>query len=213
VRVVMIGPPGAGKGTQARLLEERLGIPQISTGDILRAARRNGTRLGAEVRRFMDEGKLVPDEIVIGIVEERLGVGDCGRGFVLDGFPRTVGQAHALDGLLARRGEPIDRVLQITVPRAEVVRRLSGRRVCSACGTMFHLRFEPPTRPDVCDRCGGALVQREDDREDTILRRLDVYERDTAPVLAHYRAAGLVREAAGTGTVDEVFERVAASLQ
>jgi len=213
VRVVMVGPPGAGKGTQARLLEARRGIPQISTGDILRAARREGTPLGRDARRYMDDGKLVPDDVVIGIVAERIGAGDCGRGFVLDGFPRTLPQAVALDEILARRGEPLDRVVKITVPRVELVRRLSGRRVCSACGTMFHVAFEPPARAGVCDRCGGALVQREDDREDTIRRRLDVYERETAPVIAHYRAANLLRDAAGTGTVDEVFERVAASLK
>ena len=213
MRVVMVGPPGAGKGTQARLLEARRGIPQISTGDILRAARREGTPLGRDARRYMDDGKLVPDDVVIGIVAERIGAGDCGRGFVLDGFPRTLPQAVALDEILARRGEPLDRVVKITVPRVELVRRLSGRRVCSACGTMFHVAFEPPARAGVCDRCGGALVQREDDREDTIRRRLDVYERETAPVIAHYRAANLLRDAAGTGTVDEVFERVAASLK
>jgi adenylate kinase len=208
----MLGPPGAGKGTQATLLAERLGAPHISTGDILREAVKGGAPLGREARRYMDQGLLLPDAVMIGLVEERLAQADCTRGFVLDGFPRTVRQAEALDALLARSGLRLDAVLEIAVPREELVRRLAGRRVCRSCGAMFHVAFDPPARANRCDRCGGELVQRDDDREETIGHRMDVYRRETAPVLEHYRAAGLVREVAGTGSRDEVFGRVASSV-
>jgi len=212
VRVVMIGPPGAGKGTQAKLLEERFGVPHISTGDILRGAERAGTALGLEVQRYLRDGGLVPDALMIDVVEKRLAAPE-GCGFVLDGFPRTVTQAEALDAFLARRGERLDGVVWIRLPREELVRRLSGRRVCAACGAMFHVTFDPPARPGVCDRCGGALVQREDDREETVRHRLDVYERETGPVIDHYRARGLVRETDGTGSREEVFDRIAAGVR
>jgi len=211
-RVVMVGPPGAGKGTQARMLQTQRGIHQLSTGDMLRAAQQNGSPLGREARRFMDEGKLVPDDLVIRMVEERLGSPEYAGGFVLDGFPRTVAQAKALDAMLARRGERLDAVISFSVPRAELIRRLAGRRVCRGCSAMYHVHFDPPATPDVCDRCGGQLYQREDDHEETIGRRLDVYEHETQPVLEYYRVAKLLRETQGTGTADEVFARVAASV-
>src|SRR5882724_1546851 len=198
-----MGTPGAGKGTQAERLASSLGACHISTGDMLRDAVRRGSRLGREAQRYMGQGRLVPDDVVIGIVAERLGDGDCAPGFVLDGFPRTVVQARALDAMLADRGEPLDVVLLIAVPRDEVVRRLVGRRVCEGCGAMFDAGLQPPG-PDRCSRCGGLLAQRDDDREETIRHRLDIYARETAPVLEHYRAAGLLREVEGTGTREDV---------
>jgi adenylate kinase len=209
----MMGAPGAGKGTQAKLLQKRLGVPHISTGDILREAVRAGTPLGREAQQKMEHGLLVPDDVVIGIVDERLGRSDCTRGFILDGFPRTVAQAQALDALLARRGLPLTAVVEVDVPRAELVQRISGRRVCQACGTLSHVRFDPPTTTGRCDRCAGTLVQRDDDREETVGRRLDVYARETAPVLEHYRQAGLLRSVQGTGSPDEVLGRIEESLR
>jgi adenylate kinase len=209
----MLGPPGAGKGTQAKRLAARLGIPHISTGDILRDAAAAGTPLGREARRYMDDGHLVPDRVIVGLVEERLAAPDAQRGFVLDGFPRTVPQAEAFEALLTRRGTPLDAVVQIAVPRDELVRRLAGRRVCGACGTMYHVSLGPPRHDGVCDGCGGTLVQREDDREETIARRMEVYERETAPLVARYRTTGLLREIPGTGSRDDVFARITGALQ
>jgi adenylate kinase len=209
----MIGPPGAGKGTQAKLLEARFGIPHVSTGDMLREAQRNGSMLGQEARRYIGAGRLVPDDVVIGMVEVRLARPDCANGFVLDGFPRTLRQAEELDRMLARHGQRLDGVVSVIVPEDTLVERLSGRRVCNACGAMFHTAFEPPTKADVCDRCGGALLQREDDREGTIRQRLEVYARETAPVLEYYRQTGLLREAEGTGSREDVFGRITARVQ
>jgi len=212
VRLVMLGPPGAGKGTQAKRLAERLGVPHISTGDILRGAAAAGTRLGKEAQRFMDDGGLVPDTVMIGLVEERLGQADAGRGFILDGFPRTVGQAQALDALLVKSGRPLDAVVQIAVARDELVRRLAGRRVCGDCGTLVQVAVAqgPNGR---CESCGGPLLQRDDDRVETVGKRMEVYERETAPLVGHYRAEGLLREIHGTGSRDEVFDRITGKLQ
>ena len=207
-----MGTPGAGKGTQGALLASRYGACHVSTGDMLRDAARQGTPLGLEARRYMDDGHLVPDDLVTGIVADRLASSECGKGFLLDGFPRTVPQAEALGRLLEERGQPLDAVVLIAVPTDEVVRRLSGRRVCPSCGTMFHVALQPPATPGRCDRCGGALVQREDDREETIRHRLAVYTRETAPVLEHYRRAGLLHEVDGTGTREDVARDVEAAL-
>jgi adenylate kinase len=212
VRVVMLGPPGAGKGTQARLLQDALGVPQISTGDMLREAQHNGSALGREARRYMEAGQLVPDEVVIGLVEERLGAADCTGGFVLDGFPRTVSQAKALERLLASLGPELDAVVAVEVPQDELVRRLSGRLVCRTCASMFHADLNPPAIPGRCDRCGGELYQREDDRPDRIAVRLDLHAHDVAPVEDYYRAAGLLRPVTGTGARDDVFGRIKACL-
>jgi adenylate kinase len=192
---------------------ERFGVPQISTGDILRDAQHDGSPLGHEAARYMAQGQLVPDDVVIGIVEERLGTPDYARGFVLDGFPRTVRQAEALDGMLARQGRPLDAVIVIEVPREELVRRLAGRRVCRRCGTMFHAELDPPAKPGVCDRCGGEIYQREDDREETVRRRLEISEQKMGPVVKHYRDAGLLRTTAGTGSREDVFARLAGIVQ
>jgi adenylate kinase len=208
VRVAIMGAPGAGKGTQARLLAQRTGTPHVSTGDILRQAGAAGTKLGREASTYMDKGQLVPDQVVVGIVAERLQGPDCAQGFILDGFPRTVAQAKALVAL----GQRLTAVVELAVPREELVQRLTGRRVCRSCGTMFHVTFTPPQKPGHCDRCGGELFQREDDLEQTIRHRMDVYSAQTAPVLGYYRDAGLLREVSGTGGPDEVFGRVVASL-
>jgi adenylate kinase len=211
IRVVMMGAPGAGKGTQAKLLEERFKVPHISTGDMLREAVQADTPLGREAAQIIQQGLLVPDDLVIRIVDERLQKANCAGGFILDGFPRTVAQAEALDELLARRKQPLSAVFEIAVPLDEVVLRLSGRRVCRSCNTMFNTAFQPPEGR--CDRCGGVLYQREDDREDTVRRRLDVFHQETAPVLAHYKKKGLLRRVSGTGSPAEVFGRIAAEVQ
>jgi len=212
VRVVMIGPPGAGKGTQARMLCERFGIPQISTGDMLRAAQREKTDLGRQAQRYMDEGQLVPDDVVIGIVDQRLDAEDCRPGFILDGFPRTVAQAEALDAMLARRGSRLDVVVAVDVPRADLVERMAGRLVCRSCGAMFHRTLDPPKTPGVCDRCQAELYQRDDDREDRITVRLDQLAKEVAPVADYYRRTGLLRTVDGMGSRDEVLHRITASL-
>jgi adenylate kinase len=208
----MIGPPGAGKGTQARSLSDRYGVPQISTGDMLRDAQREGTALGREAQRYMDDGRLVPDDIVIGIVEQRLGAADSARGFILDGFPRTVAQAEALDAMLGRRGTPLDAAVAVDVPRAELIERLAGRLVCRSCGAMYHRTFDPPSANATCDRDGGELYQRADDREDRITVRLDQLAKEVAPVAEYYRRAGLLRPIDGTGSRDAVLRRITASL-
>jgi len=211
VQLVMLGPPGAGKGTQAKRLAERLGVPHISTGDILRGAAAAGTPLGKRASRYMDDGALVPDSVMVGLVEERLAQPDAGRGFILDGFPRTVAQAEALDGMLSRGGRRLDAVVQVAVPQDELVRRLAGRRVCGDCGMLFQVALDQSPNGR-CDSCGGPLLQRDDDREETVGRRLAVYERETAPLVGHYRAKGLLREVVGTGSRDEVFQRIAGEL-
>lgn len=208
MRVILLGPPGAGKGTQAQRLTQTLGIPQVSTGDILRAAVAAGTPLGREAKATMDQGALVPDGVVIGIIRERLAAPDCARGYILDGFPRTAAQAEALGETLQALGTPLTAVLSITVDPEELVRRLSGRRTCGNCGAAYHLETAPPRRAGLCDRCGGALLQREDDREETIRKRLAVYREQTAPLVAYYRGRGLLREVDGRGDIDDVFARV-----
>lgn len=212
MRVILLGPPGAGKGTQAKMLVEELGVPQISTGDILRQAVADGTPLGREAKGYMDRGALVPDEVVIGIIRDRLAQGDCGRGYILDGFPRTVAQAEALGKTLEAAGGSLDHVLSLQVDEEELVKRLSGRRTCGACGAMFHVTFNPPKREGTCDGCGGALIQREDDREETVRRRLQVYGEQTAPLIAYYERRGLLRRVPGQGEIPEIFARISRGL-
>jgi len=204
VRVIFLGPPGAGKGTQASALAREWGVPHVATGDMLREAAARGTRLGVEAKRFMDTGALVPDEVVIGLVGERLGQPDAARGCVLDGFPRTVVQAEALDRLLGDRGIELDRVVFFDVARAELLRRLTGRRVCRQCGSTYHLVSAPPRTPGRCDRCGGELYQRDDDAEVAVSRRLDVYATQTAPLLDYYRRRGALSEVRAEGAVADV---------
>ncbi len=213
MNLIFLGPPGSGKGTQAKMLVDKYGIPQISTGDILREAVKEGTPLGKEAKKYMDEGKLVPDEVVVGIVRERLKEPDCTKGFILDGFPRTIPQAEALDKTLREMGKGIDHVLSLEVDREELVRRLSGRRTCKRCGAMYHIIFDPPKKDGVCDRCGGELYQRDDDKEETIRERLRVYEEQTAPLIEYYRKKGLLRPIDGVGKIEEIFARIRETIE
>jgi len=208
VRVIFLGPPGAGKGTQAQELAREWGVPHIATGDMLREAVAAKTALGLEAKRHMGSGGLVPDDVVICLVGERLAQPDAKAGCVLDGFPRTVAQAEALDALFARAGIALDRVIYFDVPRAELLRRLTGRRVCRACGHTFHLVSAPPRVAGTCDVCGGELYQRADDSEATVATRLDVYQKQTAPLLDYYRGRRLLAEVAGEGPVAGVGEAI-----
>jgi adenylate kinase len=212
MNLILLGPPGAGKGTQARMIVERFRVPQISTGDILRKAVKEGSPLGKEAKAFMDRGELVPDKVVIGIINERLREPDCGPGFILDGFPRTIAQAEALEPILAKIGKSIDHVINIEVDPEELVRRLTGRRTCKDCGVMFHILFQPPKKEGICDRCGGTLYQREDDKEATIRTRLKEYERQTAPLVQYYRLKGALRSIQGIGGLEQIFGRIAGLL-
>jgi len=211
--LIFLGPPGAGKGTQAKMLVERYGIPQVSTGDILRAAVAEGTDLGKKAKEYMEAGKLVPDEVVIGIIEERLKQSDCEKGFILDGFPRTVPQAEALDKVLEKMGRKIDHVLTLDVPEEELIKRLTGRRTCKKCGAMYHTIFNPPKVEGVCDKCGGELYQRPDDNEETVRSRLSVYEQQTRPLIDFYEKKGLVRKIDGRGEIKEIFDQIVKILE
>lgn len=211
--LIFFGPPGAGKGTQAKKLVAEQGVPQISTGDILRAHRREGTALGKKAQEFMDQGLLVPDDLVIDMVDDRLAQDDAQNGYVLDGFPRTVPQAVALDELLGRRSSSISRVLVLKVPDEKIIARIVGRRMCKACGHVFHIEFSPPAVEGVCDACGGELYLRADDTEEKVRVRLNEYAHNTAPVAAYYEQRGIVREVDGVGDIDEVFARLSAALE
>lgn len=212
MRLILLGPPGAGKGTQAKLLVERLDIPQVSTGDMLRAAVKAGTPLGQEARQFMDRGALVPDGVIIGLVRDRLKRADCSRGYILDGFPRTVAQAEALGTALQELGAALDHVVSLEVPAEELVVRIAGRRTCRACGTMYHVRFSPSATNGRCDACGGETYQRDDDREETVRRRLQVYADQTAPLIGFYEGKGLLRHVSGRGEIAEILQRIVHSL-
>ena len=213
MRIVLVGPPGAGKGTQAQMLKQLFGIPHISTGDLLRQAVKEETNLGKQARAYMDRGELVPDELVTAMVAERLQHPDCAPGFLLDGFPRSIAQADALANELTRSGKRLDGVVSIRVPHADVIERLSGRRVCRECGTMYHERFDPPKRAGVCDKCQGVLYQRSDDNAETVSARLSVYERATAPLLSYYRDRALLYEVDGHGAPEEICRRITATLK
>ena len=208
MNIILLGPPGAGKGTQAKMLVERYGIPQISTGDILRAAVKEGTKMGKEAKSYMDKGELVPDKVVIGIVEERIQQPDCDKGYMLDGFPRTVPQAEALDGMLNNLSSQIDHVVSIEVDNKELVKRLTGRRTCRDCGAGFHVMFDPPKQEGVCDKCGGELYQRDDDNVETVTSRLEVYEAQTLPLIDYYQAQDKVRSIDGVGEIKGIFGRI-----
>lgn len=211
-RVVLLGPPGAGKGTQAKLLEQEFGAVQISTGDILRKAVADQTPLGKQAGDYLTRGALVPDDVIIDLIAERLQQKDCARGFVLDGFPRTIPQAESLDAILKNLALSLNCVLSVQVPRDVIIERLAGRRTCKKCGALSHVVFEPPRRAGVCDRCGGELFQRDDDREETIANRLTVYEAQTAPLVNYYRRQGALREIDGVGSIDQIRARVMTAL-
>lgn len=208
MRLVFLGAPGVGKGTQADKVASLNGVLKISTGDLLREAVRNKTALGLEAKSFMDQGKLVPDSVVIGLVRDKLGDPGCGKGFVLDGFPRTVPQAEELAKVLVDRNIDLDRVINFQVSREDVVRRLTGRRSCQKCQATFHLDFAPPKVKGVCDRCGGGLVQRSDDQQEAIETRLRVYDEQTAPLITFYEKRGLLSNLDGSGSVDTVSQNL-----
>lgn len=213
MRLVLLGAPGAGKGTQAKKLIEKYGIPQISTGDILRKAVADGTPLGKEAKSYMDRGELVPDKVVIGLIEERLKEGDTQKGYILDGFPRNTAQAETLDRLLNDLGMSLDFALSVDVPREDLLKRLTGRRTCKNCQQMYNIYYSPPRKDGICDKCGGALFQRDDDKEETIRRRLDVYDAQTAPLIDYYKKKGILKSVMGVGSIEEIFGRVCAILE
>lgn len=211
--ILLMGPPGAGKGTQAAKLVEEFKIPHISTGDMFRQAVKEGTPLGKQAKEFMDAGKLVPDSVTIGIVKERLAKADCKKGFILDGFPRTLEQAEALGKTLLALNITLTRVVNINVPHGDLVSRVTGRRICKSCGRAFHVEFNPSTKGEICDACGGQLYQRADDSEATVVNRLSVYDAQTQPLIAYYEQQGLYTEIDGLQPIDEVYEGVVKSLK
>uniref|UniRef100_A0A7C3ZFR9 Adenylate kinase n=1 Tax=Archaeoglobus fulgidus TaxID=2234 RepID=A0A7C3ZFR9_ARCFL len=213
MNLIFLGPPGAGKGTQAKRVAEKYGIPQISTGDMLREAVAKGTELGKKAKEYMDRGELVPDEVVIGIVRERLQQSDCEKGFILDGFPRTLAQAEALDGMLKELNKKIDAVINVAVPEEEVVKRITNRRTCRNCGAVYHLVYAPPKEDNRCDKCGGELYQRDDDREETVRERYRVYRKNTEPLIDYYRNKGILYDVDGTKDIEGVWKEIEAILE
>lgn len=205
MKIIMLGAPGAGKGTQAKKIADRYQIPHISTGDIFRANIKNGTELGLKAKAYMDAGNLVPDSLTLELVVDRLTQDDCKNGYVFDGFPRTIPQAEALDGALAAKGEKVDFAIDIEVPDENIVGRMSGRRACLQCGATYHITFAAPKTENVCDRCGAALVLRDDDKPETVLKRLGVYHQQTQPLIDFYQNKGCLVEVDGTKDVEEVF--------
>lgn len=209
MNLILLGAPGAGKGTQAEIISKTYGIPTISTGNMIREAMKNGTEMGKQAKKYVDAGDLVPDEVVIGIVKERLSADDCKNGFILDGFPRTIPQAEALD----KMGVGIDLVLSIEVADAEIIKRMSGRRVCGGCGASYHTEYKRPTKADICDDCGGALTIRKDDAPETVKERLSVYHTQTEPLKAFYEAQGKLRVVQGQEAVADTTRLTLAALE
>ena len=212
LRVVLLGPPGAGKGTQAKLLREKFEACQISTGDILRKAVADQSPLGKEASEYINRGALVPDSVIVKLVAERLKERDCEQGFILDGFPRTIPQAQSLEEMLEKMRLALHAVLLVQVPQSVIVERLAGRRTCKSCGAPYHMNFSPPKSESICDRCGGELFQRDDDREETIRARLNVYDNQTAPLVDYYRQRGILREIDGVGEAEDIRNRVIKAL-
>ncbi len=208
MNIILLGPPGAGKGTQAGKIIEKYKIPQISTGDILRAAVREGTELGKEAQKYMNEGKLVPDSVVIGIIRDRLKEDDCKNGYLLDGFPRTIAQAEELDNILSEMNSSLDCVISIEVLDEEIIQRITGRRMCKECGAVYHIKYSPPSKDGICDKCGGNLYQRDDDKEETVRERLEVYKKQTEPLKEYYNKKGILKEVEGTGSIDSIFASI-----
>ena len=208
MKIIMLGAPGAGKGTQAKKIAEKYQIPHISTGDIFRANIKGGTELGMKAKTFMDQGMLVPDEITIGMLMDRIGQEDCINGYVLDGFPRTIPQAESLTKALAERGEKVDYAINVDVPDENIINRMSGRRACLGCGATYHITFNPPVKEGICDTCGQELVLRDDDRPETVKKRLDVYHQQTQPLIDYYKNAEVLAEVDGTQPMDAVFQGI-----
>ncbi|MCI9072468.1 MAG: adenylate kinase [Lachnospiraceae bacterium] len=212
MKIIMLGAPGAGKGTQAKMIAEKYGIPHVSTGDIFRANIKNGTELGMEAKKYMDQGLLVPDELTVKILLDRVAQEDCQKGYVLDGFPRTIPQAEVLDKALAELGEEIDYAVNVDVPDENIVKRMSGRRACLACGATYHIEHIPPKQEGVCDNCGQSLVLRDDDKPETVQNRLKVYHDQTQPLIDFYTAKGVLRTVDGTVDMKDVFEAIVSIL-
>ncbi len=210
--IVMLGAPGAGKGTQAAAISEKYGLPHISTGDIFRSNIKNGTELGKKAKSYMDQGKLVPDELTVQLLLDRVAKEDCKEGYILDGFPRTIPQAEVLTQALAKDGQKVDFALNVDVPDENIVRRMSGRRSCPKCGASYHIEFIPPKKEGICDVCGTALIQREDDKPETVKNRLSVYHEQTQPLIAYYEKAGVLHTVDGTKDKDDVFADIASIL-
>ena len=208
MKISMLGAPGAGKGTQAKKIAEKYQIPHISTGDIFRANIKGGTELGMKAKTFMDQGMLVPDEITIGMLMDRIGQEDCINGYVLDGFPRTIPQAESLTKALAERGEKVDYAINVDVPDENIINRMSGRRACLGCGATYHITFNPPVKEGICDTCGQELVLRDDDKPETVKKRLDVYHQQTQPLIDYYKNAEVLAEVDGTQPMDAVFQGI-----
>lgn len=213
MNIVLFGPPGAGKGTQGKILAQKYSIPQISTGDILRANVKNKTALGLKAKEFMDKGLLVTDDIVVGMVEDRICMNDCMAGFILDGFPRNLKQATVLDEMLAGLGKKIEHVIGINVDKKALVKRLSGRRVCKKCGENYHIVFNQPQNQGICDKCSSEIYQRDDDKEETIAARLDVYDQETLPLVGYYKERNLFCAIEGTGTVDAITVSIVEAIE
>lgn len=208
MRIILLGPPGAGKGTQAKLITEKFAIPQISTGDILRQAIKDQTELGKKAKTFMDVGDLVPDEVVIGLIDERICEPDCEKGYILDGFPRTLAQAEALTVSLKSANQEIDHVIDLHVDVNFLIRRLTGRRICKKCGQMYHVEFNLPSQEGFCDKCGGELFQREDDKEETIIKRFDVYSQQSQALESFYSSSGKYKTFDGSGSIEDLFGKI-----
>ncbi|WP_461809715.1 adenylate kinase [Faecalimonas sp.] len=208
MKIIMLGAPGAGKGTQAKKIAEKYGIPHISTGDIFRANIKNGTELGKKAKTYMDEGLLVPDELVVDLVVDRVQQEDCKNGYVLDGFPRTIPQADALDKALAKLGEKMDYAINVEVPDANIVNRMSGRRACVGCGATYHIVHAPTKEENICDTCGGELILRDDDKPETVLKRLRVYHEQTQPLIQYYTDKNILVEVDGTVDLEDVFKAI-----
>ena len=213
IKLILLGAPGAGKGTQAIMISEKFGLPHISTGDIFRSNIKNGTELGKEAKKYMDEGRLVPDELTVRILLDRVSREDCAGGYVLDGFPRTIPQAEVLTKELSAMGDAIDFALNIDVPDENIVNRMSGRRSCPSCGATYHIQYVPPKKEGICDECGNALILRDDDKPETVLNRLKVYHEQTQPLIDYYNAAGVLRTIDGTRDVDTVFNEICSILE
>ncbi|MBQ9142279.1 MAG: adenylate kinase [Lachnospiraceae bacterium] len=212
MKIIMLGAPGAGKGTQAKMIAEKYQIPHVSTGDIFRANIKNGTELGMEAKKYMDQGQLVPDELTVKILLDRVAQEDCKNGYVLDGFPRTIPQAEVLDEALSKLGESIDYAINVDVPDENIVRRMSGRRACVSCGATYHMEHIPPKKEGICDTCGAELILRDDDKPETVLKRLQVYHDQTQPLIDFYTAKGVLKEVDGTVDMKDVFGAIVAIL-